>query len=342
MSVGRNAAGTEQAGVVRGVHASLFSLSRCHDESVTSRWRTLNDEDREREYSPSSCVGGNIDAFLTAYAEKSANARADCAAADSAVIEVRYGAASSQTIDLVVPTATQNPTPLLVFIHGGYWQALSKLDSFFAAPECLSHGVAYAAVDYTLAPHASLDEIVDECRLAVRALRDAAPSHNIDPQQIIVSGSSAGAHLTAMVGLESADAWRPAAIALVSGVYELEPLIGLSINEAVQLDTTSAHRNSPIFADLEGVPPTLIAYGHNETAEFKAQSDALGERLIQAGVDVVNIEIPERNHFDIVFDLCDEDSLLGAEIFRLTERVNASLVTSRVPVDSQAWPGSKR
>lgn len=288
---------------------------------MSETWRTLSDAAREREYSPSSCVGGDIDPFLADYFDRSVAARAACEAAGSSIIEVRYGPSDSQTVDLVRPTSTDEPTPLLVFIHGGYWQALSKHDSFFAASSCVSHGVAFAAVDYTLAPDASLDEIVEECHQALGALRDVALVHRIDPKQIIVTGSSAGAHLAAMVGLGSPDGWRPAALGLVSGIFELEPLIGTSINDALELDVTAAQRNSPLQRKVEGFPPTLIAYGDNETSEFKRQSQQLAALLTRADVPVTLHEVPGRNHFDVILDLADADTVLGAAIVRLIGEV---------------------
>ncbi len=304
-----------------GSTPACFYFATCKDVLMTALWQTFSDDEREREYSPSSCVGGNIDPFISAYVDRSVEARAACEAAASNVIEVRYGPAPSHTIDLVVPLPSGELTPLLVFIHGGYWQALSKNESFFAAADCVSHGVAFAAVDYTLAPHVSLDEIVNECHEALRALRDGASSHGINPQQIIVCGSSAGGHLAAMVGLGSPDAWRPAAVGLVSGVYELEPLIGTSINDAVQLDLASAHRNSPLLHDLEGFPPSLLAHGDNETAEFKRQTNDMATMLRLAGVDITLIEVPDRNHFNVILDVCNGDTKLGAEMLRLIDRV---------------------
>ncbi len=297
---------------------------------MTETWRMLSDAEREREYSPSSCVDGDIEPFLISYVERSAAAHAACAASGNSIIELRYGEATSNTVDLVLPAPTGSPTPLLVFIHGGYWQELSKRESFFAASDSLSHDIAFAAVDYTLAPHASLDEIVDECQQAVRKLRDAAPDHHVDPRQIIVAGSSAGSHLAAMVGLGQGDGWRPAAIALVSGIFDLEPLIGTSINDALQLDITAAHRNSPLRHDLEGFPPTLIAYGNNETSEFKWQSQQLAALLARAEVPVTVHEIPGRNHFDVILDLVDANTILGSEILRLIGDVRRQNPTMNV------------
>ncbi len=300
---------------------------------MTAWWRTLSDTEREREYSPSSMVGGDISPFIAAYAARSAEARAACEASGNAIRKIRYGSAPSQTVDLVVPAPTEELTPLLVFLHGGYWQELSKHESFFAATDCLSHQVAFAAVDYTLAPHATLDQIVSECHEAVSVLRAEAEANRIDSAQIIVCGSSAGAHLAAMIGLGTPDGWRPAAVGLVSGIYELEPLLGTSINDALQLDLDSAHRHSPLFADLAGFPHAIVAHGDNETSEFKRQSADLASALSRAGVANLLVEVPGRNHFDVILDLCDGETMLGTEMLRLIDRVRANAVTPATECD---------
>ena len=296
------------------------------DPAIAPRWRTLSDEDREREYSPSSCTGGSFEPFIEQYVARSEAARL-AAAADGLELHVlHYGTAEPQSIDLVVPanqSETQAP-PIVVYIHGGYWQLLSKSESFFAAPDALANGWAFAAVDYTLAPHATLDEIVHECKAAVGAVRDNAGTLGIDPDRIYVCGSSAGGHLSAMVGLGLDDGWRPAGVGLISGVFELEPLIGTSINDAVQLDQDEAVRNSPMLKDLTGFPPALLAWGDNETDEFKRQSRSFRQLLDEAGTTATDMEIVERNHFDVVLDLCDTASPLGAAIAQLVNRTTAN------------------
>ncbi len=273
---------------------------------MTAWWRTLSDEEREREYSPSSRVEGDIGPFISAYVELSNEARAACEASGNRITEVRYGAAPSQTVDLVVPTPAEELTPLDVFIHGGYWQALSKHESFFAAREIVHRGTVLAAVDYTLAPAATLEDIVDECCIAIRAVRDAASQFDLDIDAMTISGSSAGAHLAAMTTLRLDPGERPRGLILLSGVYLLEPLIGTSINEAVGLDAPTARSLSPLLFPLDGLPPTVIAYGDDETDEFKRQSQAMVDALTEAGVPVSEVELPDRNHFDVVFDLAPE------------------------------------
>lgn len=274
-------------------------------------WRNLDSQELAAAYSPSSCVDGDIGPFITAYVDRSEAARQQCEVVGHPIHTIRYGPGPSQTVDVAVPTLANDHAgiPLVVFIHGGYWQQLSKNESLFAAIDCLEHGVAFGAVDYTLAPAASLDEIVAECHAALEALVSAAPDHGIDPDRVIVAGSSAGAHLAATVGLGAN--WRPVATVLVSGIFDLEPLVDTYINDAVGLDLAAARRNSPALATLDDFPRTVIAYGDNETQEFKRQSNDFAALLVAAGTDVDIFEVPGRNHFDVILDLCDSKTPLG-------------------------------
>ena len=280
-------------------------------------WRSLSDAAREREYSPSSCVGGDLQPFLTEYSEGSATSRSWCRHQGFELQTLSYGALDSQSVDVVTPGGA--PAPLVVFIHGGYWQELSKLDSFGPAQGLLSRGVAYAAVDYTLAPSATLEEIIAECRQALAMIREAADDLGIDAQRIVVAGSSAGAHLTAMVSLDPTISWRPAAMVLLSGIYELEPLVGTPMNNALDLDLETAHRSSPARLRITSPPSALVAWGADETDQFKRQSRLFAQSLQSAGAKTIEHEVAGRNHFDILTDLGREASELGAAVHRLIE-----------------------
>lgn len=287
------------------------------DSEPNLAWPELTDEERQLQYSPSSAIGGDFSTFIQAYEQDSETARELCAQAGNDVIELRYGPGKSQTIDLVAPSDADGSAPLLAYLHGGYWQLLSKRESFFGATGCLDQGIAFAALDYTLAPEASLDEIVQECRAGVQLLGEVASEYGYDRDLIFVAGSSAGGHLSAMMGLAGVDrsagglGFEPAGLVLISGVFDLEPLIGTTINDAVGLTPETAHRNSPMLADLQGLPPTLLAWGDIETDEFKRQSKLMGHKLGAAGVQATLLEIPDRNHFDIVHDLTNPQTLLG-------------------------------
>lgn len=271
----------------------------------------LGPAEREQAYSPSSCIGGDYRPFLQQYQQRSDAAR---------VLphqEHAYGGLPRQRLDLFLPEQPQGaarPPALLVFIHGGYWQELSKESACFAAPACLAAGHAFAAVGYTLAPEASVEQIVQECRTALVWLQHHADRLGYDPARIVVAGSSAGAHLAAMCTLRGwpHDSGLPAGAVLVSGVYELAPLVGTSINTALGLTRDSASNVSPLHYSLAGFARTVLAWGEVETDEFKRQSRAFAQALQAQGLpEVPSLEVPARNHFDVVLDLCQPGTLLG-------------------------------
>ncbi len=200
---------------------------------------------------------------------------------------------------------------MLVFIHGGYWQELSAAQSLFPAAGCTAAGVAFAAVDYTLAPAASVAQIVDECRAAFAWLHAHAHTWGIDPARVVVAGHSAGAHLAAMVALAGRDAPRPAGLVLVSGVYELEPLLRTSINDALGLDVQAARQVSPALYPLRDLPPSVVCWGEIETDAFKSQGRAFASSLVSAGVSCRSFEVPGRNHFDVILGLAQGGTLVG-------------------------------
>ncbi len=282
--------------------------------------------EREREYSPSSCIGGDYRPFTEAYVQRSRAARVRTTQAGAQWLKLAYGALPGQVMDLCLPAAgSLRPAGgfgVLVFIHGGYWQELSARDSWFPAEHCLDQGLAFCALDYTLAPQARVGDIVRECRQALQTLAQSAALWGINNQRIVVAGSSAGAHLAAMTCLPqwpdtAPHTFRPLAAVLLSGVFELQPLVGTSINEALDLDAAEARALSPLRLPLQGFPPTLVAWGSNETAAFKRQSQAFAAALQQAGCAHTALEVAGRNHFDVALDVANPQSPLGQQTLAL-------------------------
>ncbi len=262
--------------------------------------------EREKEYSPSSCIE-DIEPYISAYVTKSEEARKKIGEGK----ELSYGAKPSQRFDLFCPeNAEEKIFPLVVFIHGGYWQELSKKESSFAAPTWVENEIAFAALDYTLAPTASLHEIVKECQDAVSYMISEAKQLSIDANRIVLVGSSAGAHLAAMTAMEI----PVRAIVLISGIYELEPLVGTYINDALNLNSNETKELSPLHKDLRNFPESVICWGEIETEEFKTQSNEFSAYLRSQGNTTLTFEVEGKNHFDVVLELADISTEMGKKV----------------------------
>ncbi|NYE48466.1 arylformamidase [Spinactinospora alkalitolerans] len=223
----------------------------------------------------------------------------------------RYASSPRSTVDFFPAGAG---SPLLVYVHGGYWQELSAPDSCFPAPGLVGQGVSFAALGYELAPGRTLSGIVDMVGEGLRWLWSNAGALEVDPQRIIAAGSSAGAHLVAMNLLRGrADAIIATAV-LLSGVYDLEPVRLSYVNEALGLTRAAAVRNSPLLRLADPLPPLVLAIGENETSEFTRQHREFSRATRPLCTRHMEFTVPGRNHFDLVFDLSDPDSALGGAV----------------------------
>jgi arylformamidase len=270
-------------------------------------WRSWPRHVLEREYSPSSKVPGGYGPFSVAYRERSLAALASLPVRR----DLTYGSGPDEKLDLfpAAPGADGRPCPLLVFLHGGYWQELSKLDASFAAPGLVASGIALAAVDYTLAPAASLERIVDQATRSVGWLGANAASLSVDPARIVVTGHSAGAHLAAKAAERLPDR-TIAGLVLIGGVFDLRPIARTSINDALGLDDAEADRLS--VTPRPGLPPAAVIWGADETDEFRRQSREVADAWRTAGNDALAIEVPGRHHFDLPLELGDASTVLGS------------------------------
>lgn len=229
-------------------------------------------------------------------------------------LDVAYGSHPDEVLDIFPARAGAQPAaPVFVYIHGGYWRMLSQKDSSFMAEAFTGLGAAVVSVNYGLAPEASLDDIVAQCRRAIAWTHANAASFGADPKRIFVAGSSAGGHLT---GMMLAGGWHAehgvpedvvGGACALSGLFDLEPIRLSEINAWARLDAASARRNSPIHHLPDKGCPLIVSYGGNETAEFKRQTDEYAAAWRAKGFPCTAVDMSGSTHFDIVFDLQKPD-----------------------------------
>ncbi len=218
-----------------------------------------------------------------------------------------YGAGERNTIDFFEADAG----PSVMFIHGGYWQALDK--SFFShmAIGLNALGVSVAVPSYDLCPNVRIDDIAEQMRAACALIQRETNA------PVIVSGHSAGGHLAAC--LLATEAHVPAAYA-ISGLFELAPLVPTSLNTALQLNDMAAAAQSPLLWPAPQGKTLDAVVGADESAEYLRQSYTIVERWGEAGVRTRYEEIEGANHFTMIAPLADSRSAMCERVLTLVER----------------------
>lgn len=299
---------------IRGSYFVDFAfLSDCHCIEIGLMeddfpWKSMNTETLEREYSPSSCVS-NYEDLVKSYTDESLKISKKLRFEKDLI----YGISKNEILDLCLASVVNSP--LVVFIHGGYWQLLSKDDCLFPAQEFNDLDISYCAIDYTLAPDAHISEMVDQCRRSIKWLYEHSNEYGYDRDKIFLIGSSAGAHLAAMTMLTDWSKYHlPSNIikgsTLLSGVYDIRPIVKTYINEPLNLDMDSALELSPLFLVEPNDGEVIISWGENETSEFKRQSIEFEKKWKHAGNKSNLLEVKGNNHFDIVSNMMRKDCSL--------------------------------
>lgn len=221
----------------------------------------------------------------------------------AALLDLAYGDASGERLDFF-PTSRSN-APLLVFIHGGWWRSLDKSDFSFVVPPYVTAGFNVALTNYTLAPQASIEDIVREQLRALAWLYRHAEHYDFDCKRIVIAGHSAGAHLAAMMMAADWPAYAsdlPADLikgaVLMSGLYDLEPVRHAEfVNVDLKLTPSSVANLSPAYMQPTRIIPFISGCGGLESDEFKRQTSLIGARW-KAGHQG-EIALPEANHLTI-------------------------------------------
>jgi len=267
-----------------------------------SDWRQLDQATLEREYNARATVP-DIDAELRAYRALSMPmyTQLDCRRG------LQYGPSADERLDLF-PVPGQPGAPLFLFIHGGYWRALGKEDSVFMAQNFITQGVAVAALDYSLAPDSQLSLMVAQCRRAVAWLHQRGDELGVGSRRMLVAGSSAGAHLAAMV---LASGWQAgfgvpddvvSGGVLVSGLYDLAPLRQTMPQSWLHLSESDVQVLSPQHHLPDPARALHVVVAQHDTAEFKRQSRDYAQACASIGCPMVSYEVEARNHFDVILD----------------------------------------
>lgn len=220
-------------------------------------------------------------------------------------VDLAYGDKPLQKLDYF--SANKPNAPLLIFVHGGYWQGGDKADVSFVGAPYIQAGINVASINYSLAPAARIEDMVVEVRQAIVWLAEQAQTLGFDINRISLMGHSAGGHLVAsMVAQGMVEAGLPAIenVFAISGVFDLPPLLPSSINNALSLDATRAEALSPITHKGPEHTRVYTIIGGDETQQFHEQSEALARVWKVAE----HFNVPGTHHFTVMNVLGDPQS----------------------------------
>lgn len=263
----------------------------------------MNAEDHEFEFNPRLSTP-HVEHWLERAESRSEAARQTL----NGDYDVRYGSSRLMTCDIFPAGAD---APVHVYFHGGYWKSRDKADYSFMVQAFVDAGVTLVIPNYDLCPDVTLHTIVRQTADCLRWVKANLAQWGADTERLSVSGHSAGAHLVAMAltpGFEhhAADLGIRRVV-LISGLYDLEPVLGVSVNQELGLTPEDVSLLSPLRLAVPEQLDVTVLVGADETAGWIRQSQDY-YHLLEGHAAGVSLDIlPGHDHFSIVADFENAD-----------------------------------
>jgi arylformamidase len=228
-------------------------------------------------------------------------------------LNVAYGSSPRETLDIYA--ADKPGGPVLVYIHGGYWRSGSKEDNCNFVPTFTKRGATVVLVEYDLCPSVTVSDIVRQTRASIAWIYKNIMRYGGDPGKLFISGHSAGGHLTAMA---LAHDWEKEGLpgdlikgaVATSGVYDLDMVMKISVQEQACLTPALAKENSPFLHPPVVRCPLVVTVGGAEPKGWQQMSEDYFHFCTQSGMSVEYLVVPGANHYTMSEKLLDETNPL--------------------------------
>ncbi len=242
------------------------------------------------------------DRWPSAWVEPAKTFRDNLLAAGRAKLDIAYGPAQRNRLDLFLPEG--QPKGLVVFVHGGYWLQLDKSYWSHFAAGSIAAGYAVAIPSYTLCPENRITGIGKEIAAAITA---AAAS--VDGP-IVLTGHSAGGQLAARMmtttsPLDGTILRRIRHVLAISGVHDLRPIMKRKMNKELRIDAAEAQTESPVLLEPVDAIRLTCWVGGAERAEFIRQNALLANIWTGLGAATEAVIEPDKHHYSVLDGLMD-------------------------------------
>ncbi|MGP9588838.1 alpha/beta hydrolase [Halomonas sp. AOP42-B2-16] len=260
-------------------------------------------EEIDRAYDP--MMGRDPTVLVKNWRERSEASRAN----HRTTLGLAYGPSLAERMDIFhadAPHADNPQAPVHVFFHGGYWRSLSQREFSFIVDDLVKTGITVAVVNYALCPQVRFSELVRQSQAAVAYVYTHAAELGIDPEQLSISGHSAGGHLCALLmstdweGIFGLPNQLIRGALCVSGLYDLRPFPWSWLQPKLQLTGRDVQEFSPLWLACRVPAEVKLVAGALESAEFARQMSAYSEHLSEQSQNVTQQLLPEVDHFSIL------------------------------------------
>ena len=277
-------------------------------------YKGFRKDEMEYQYNPRESVPE-----YPALAKKRSEASRKARATLKSWLNVPYGNSAREILDIYPADRPQGP--VLVYIHGGYWRTGSKDENCNFAPTFVERGATVVLVEYDLCPSVTVTDIVGQTRASIAWVHRNIIRYGGNPSKLYVSGHSAGGHLTAMA---LAHDWEKEGLprnlikgaVATSGVYDLDMVMQISVNEQVRMTPEIARENSPFLHPPVPTCPVVVAVGGAEPKGWQQMSEDYFKLCEERGLVCEYLVVPGANHYTMSEHLEDAGSPLAQAMLK--------------------------
>jgi arylformamidase len=257
----------------------------------------------EKQYNPRTTITPEQ---LATYTELGARSSQAARERFKGVYDLRYGTGLLETADFF--HCGQPNAPVMVFFHGGYWRARDKKDYSFVVNGVLPLGCSVVVMNYDLCPAVTVAQIVDQTRRGLQWVAQQAAAWGVDGNKMLVSGHSAGAHIIAATLAQTGAAFQLKQHTikkayLISGVFDVEPVLEISVNDEVHLKPADVLALSPVRHPFAANVDYEVVVGGSEPRDWIGESTRMAAHLKSMGCRVGLHELPGLNHYSVLHEM---------------------------------------
>jgi arylformamidase len=226
-------------------------------------------------------------------------------------LDIRTGARNEERLDSFL--ADKPKSPVVIFVHGGWWHKLTRKEWDYVAYGFVKRGFAVIVSDYALCPTVRIPDITQASRAAVAWAFEHADEINGDRDRIFLVGHSAGGQQAGMMAVTD---WKccglPAdvlkGVAPMSGIFDMRPIKASYLQTYVQLNGETVLSESALFQIPDTAPPIQVMVAQEESREFHRQGNLFVEAYRKKGHRAEHVIMPYSDHSTYVFEMGDPDS----------------------------------